>query len=81
MVSRACCGLDKFWLNVGIGSVVGNFSGPKQQEIVTAKGHTIELLRPDDTGKIFNVAHLLAHKRWFRRTAHHSVCHSFIRGC
>lgn len=31
---------------------LGNFSGPKNQEFVTARGSTIELLRPDDTGKI-----------------------------
>jgi hypothetical protein len=32
--------------------LLGNFSGPKNQEIVTARGSIIELLRPDDTGKI-----------------------------
>ena len=34
---------------------VGNFSGPKVQEIVVAKGNAIELLRPDDTGKVISV--------------------------
>ena len=33
----------------------GNFSGPKQQEIVVAKGNVIELLRPDDTGKVISI--------------------------
>ena len=30
----------------------GNFSKPKLQEIVVAKGHILELLRPDDTGRV-----------------------------
>jgi hypothetical protein len=38
-----------FFLNYFL---TGNFSGPKNQEIVTARGSFIELLRPDDTGKI-----------------------------
>jgi hypothetical protein len=33
----------------------GNFSGPKQQEFVVAKGGFLELLRPDDTGKIISI--------------------------
>lgn len=33
----------------------GNFSGPKQQEIVVAKVNTLELLRPDDTGKVISI--------------------------
>jgi hypothetical protein len=33
----------------------GNFSGPKQQEFVVAKGSFLELLRPDDTGKIISI--------------------------
>jgi hypothetical protein len=35
--------------------MVGNFSGPKQQEIVVAKGNILELLRPDDTGKVISI--------------------------
>ena len=35
--------------------MVGNFSGPKQQEIVVAKGTILELLRPDDTGKVISI--------------------------
>ena len=35
--------------------MLGNFSGPKQQEIVVAKGNVIELLRPDDTGKVISI--------------------------
>ena len=35
--------------------LTGNFSGPKQQEIVAAKGNILELLRPDDTGKVISV--------------------------
>lgn len=33
----------------------GNFSAPKSQEIVVAKGNVIELLRPDDTGKVISI--------------------------
>lgn len=33
----------------------GNFSGPKNQEIVAARGSAIELLRPDDTGKVISI--------------------------
>jgi hypothetical protein len=38
---------EKFYL--------GNFSGPKAQEVVVAKGNFIELLRPDDTGKMQSI--------------------------
>jgi splicing factor 3B subunit 3 len=31
-------------------AVYGNFSGPKAQEIIVAKGSSIELFRPDDSG-------------------------------
>ena len=34
---------------------LGNFSGPKNHEIVVAKGNVIELLRPDDMGKVVSV--------------------------
>ena len=34
---------------------IGNFSAPKQQEIVVAKGGVLELLRPDDTGKVISI--------------------------
>ncbi len=33
----------------------GNFSGPKNQEIVVARGTGIELLRPDDMGRVVTV--------------------------
>jgi hypothetical protein len=33
----------------------GNFSGNKAQEIVVAKSNSIELLRPDDTGKLISI--------------------------
>ena len=36
-------------------AIYGNFSGPKQQEIVAAKGSLLELLRPDDTGKVISI--------------------------
>eukprot|EP01038_Epipyxis_sp_PR26KG_P011576 gene11576-15501_t len=36
-------------------AVYGNFTGPKQQEIVVAKGNILELLRPDDTGKVISI--------------------------
>ena len=36
-------------------AIYGNFSAPKNQEIVCAKGNQIELLRPDDTGKLISV--------------------------
>ena len=33
----------------------GNFSGPKQQELVVARGKILELMRPDDNGKVQTV--------------------------
>lgn len=37
-------------------AVQGNFSGTKQQEICVARGHVLELLRPDpNTGKVHTV--------------------------
>lgn len=36
-------------------AIYGNFSAPKVQEIVVAKGSILELLRPDDTGKMVSV--------------------------
>lgn len=36
-------------------AVYGNFSGNKAQEIVVAKSNSIELLRPDDTGKLISI--------------------------
>ena len=36
-------------------AVYGNFSSPKNQEIVCAKGNSIELLRPDETGKLVSI--------------------------
>ncbi len=32
--------------------VSGNFSGPKAQELVVSRGKILELLRPDDQGKV-----------------------------
>ena len=37
-------------------AVYGSFSAPKKQEIVVAKGGVLELLRPDDNGKVQTVA-------------------------
>jgi splicing factor 3B subunit 3 len=31
---------------------VGNFSAPKAQELVVARGKVLELLRPDENGKV-----------------------------
>lgn len=36
-------------------AIYGNFSAPKAQEIVVAKGKVLELLRPTDSGKIQTV--------------------------
>mmetsp|Transcript_25467 Transcript_25467/g.37560 ORF Transcript_25467/g.37560 Transcript_25467/m.37560 type:complete len:1258 (-) Transcript_25467:112-3885(-) len=36
-------------------AIYGNFSAPKNQEIVIARGSTLELLRPDDTGKLISI--------------------------
>lgn len=36
-------------------AIYGNFSGSKAQEIVVAKSNSIELLRPDDTGKMISI--------------------------
>lgn len=33
-------------------AIYGNFSGPKQQEIATVRGNHLELLRPDENGKL-----------------------------
>ncbi len=33
----------------------GNFSGPKAQEVVVSRGKVLELLRPNDTGKVQTV--------------------------
>lgn len=37
-------------------AIYGNFSAPKAQELVVARGHTLELLRPNDSGKLVTVA-------------------------
>ena len=34
------------------GAVFGNFSAPRQQELIVARGKVLELLRPDDNGKV-----------------------------
>jgi splicing factor 3B subunit 3 len=36
-------------------AVYGNFSAPKQQELVVARGKVLELIRPDDHGKVQTV--------------------------
>ena len=36
-------------------AVFGNFSAPKKQEIVVVKGGYIELLRPDETGRLMSI--------------------------
>eukprot|EP00965_Chrysotila_dentata_P250607 6209553-Pleurochrysis_carterae.AAC.3 len=33
-------------------AVYGNFSGPKQQELAVARGKLLELMRPDENGKV-----------------------------
>jgi splicing factor 3B subunit 3 len=35
--------------------VYGNFSGPKAQEIVVSHGSVLELLRPNDMGKLVTI--------------------------
>jgi hypothetical protein len=47
-------------------AVVGSFSAPKQQELVVARGDVLELLRPDESGKVQTV---LRRGRIARRTA------------
>ena len=37
--------------------IAGNFTGPKSQEMVVARGTAIELLRPDDTGKLLSICY------------------------
>lgn len=37
-------------------AIYGNFSAPKAQELVVARGHTLELLRPNDAGRLVAVA-------------------------
>jgi hypothetical protein len=36
-------------------AVVGSFSAPKVQELVCARGDFLELLRPDESGKVQTV--------------------------
>lgn len=36
-------------------AVYGNFSKPKVQEIIVAKGKTLELLRPDENGRVHTI--------------------------
>ena len=36
-------------------AVFGNFSAPKQQELIVARGKILELMRPDDNGKVQTV--------------------------
>jgi splicing factor 3B subunit 3 len=36
-------------------AVYGNFSGPKAQEIVVSRGKVLELLRPNELGKLVTV--------------------------
>jgi splicing factor 3B subunit 3 len=38
---------------------LGNFSGPKQQEICIVKGNALELMRPDDHGKLQTICSTL----------------------
>lgn len=33
-------------------AIYGNFSGPKAQEIIVSRGKVLELLRPDENGKM-----------------------------
>ena len=37
------------------GAIYGCFSAPKKHEFVVAKGNVIELLRPDETGKVISI--------------------------
>ncbi|KIY98164.1 Splicing factor 3B subunit 3 [Monoraphidium neglectum] len=37
-------------------AIYGNFSAPKAQELVVSRGRSIELLRPNDSGKLVTVA-------------------------
>lgn len=33
-------------------AIYGNFSGPKAQEVIVSRGKVLELLRPDESGKM-----------------------------
>jgi splicing factor 3B subunit 3 len=35
-----------------VSAVCGNFSGQKNQEILVSRGNILELLKPDDQGKL-----------------------------
>lgn len=39
-------------------AVYGNFSSPKAQEIIISRGRMIELLRPDENGKVQTICSL-----------------------
>ena len=36
-------------------AVYGNFSAPKEQEVVVSRGKVLELLRPDEGGKMQSI--------------------------
>lgn len=44
MLVCACCVLQC--------AIYGNFSAPKAQEIIVSRGHTLELIRPADNGRL-----------------------------
>jgi hypothetical protein len=48
--------IDWFMLHLTlVYRVIGNFSGPKQQEMVISRGNHLELLRPDEDGKLLTI--------------------------
>ena len=38
-------------------AVYGNFSGPKSQEFVVSRGHSLELFRPDENGRLVSICY------------------------
>lgn len=48
--------VDVVWHYVKIIFIAGNFSGQRNHEIVVAKAGSIELYRPDDTGKLISIS-------------------------
>jgi len=59
-------------------AIYGNFSAPKAQEIIVARGKVLELLRPTDSGKIqtvlsMDVFGVIRSLMPFRLTGEHAV--------
>ena len=68
-------------------AIHGNFSGTKQQEIIVARGKSVEILRPDaNTGKVHSVISvetfgLIRSIAPFRMTGSSKGAYSLLAAC